>query len=167
MDLYVMRHGKAAEHDPNLYPSDDQRPLTDKGQGELEQIATAMERLEIELDLVLSSPLLRARQTAEIVARILGITKKVRFSDNLARSEVSILIEEIKQLGKAVESILLVGHEPYLSALVSTLLTGGPDMSLNFRKGALLKLQFKKPNLEHGASLEWFMAPRHLVRLGA
>lgn len=165
MELYVMRHGKAAERDPKLYPSDDQRPLTEKGKAELEWIAAAMERLEMEFDLVLSSPLLRARQTAEIVAKALGITKKVRYSDLLAQPDIKPLIDHIKSLQKREPSILLVGHEPYLSELVSTLLTGTTDLNLNFKKGGLLKLQLKKTRLEWCASLDWLMTPRQLIQI--
>jgi len=165
MELYVMRHGKAAEPDPKLYPSDDQRPLTEAGRRDLEQIAAAMKLMKLEINLILSSPLVRARQTAEIVAKTLGITKKLLYSDSLAQNEVKPVIEEIKRAYKGETSLLLVGHEPQLSELVSTLLTGGPDMVLNFKKGGLIKLQIKRIGLNRCANLEWLMAPRQMAQI--
>src|SRR5262249_20541253 len=83
MNLFILRHGIAADPGDPAYPNDSERPLTDEGERKLARISEAMARMELSFDLVLSSPYVRARQTAEIVAEALGLRKKLQFSDDL------------------------------------------------------------------------------------
>src|SRR5690242_16747729 len=83
MDIYLLRHGLAVERGASGYDNDAERPLTDEGERKLRDIARAMRKLELEFDLILSSPYTRARQTAEIVADGLKTRKKLDFSDSL------------------------------------------------------------------------------------
>ena len=89
------------------------------------QIAEAMEELELSFDLILSSPYLRARRTAEIVAEHLEAGRKLELSDTLTPGgSTRRLVELLNRLQPSPESILLVGHEPYLSGLISLLVSG-------------------------------------------
>ena len=83
MNLYILRHGIAVEPGTPGYAKDADRPLTPEGERKLRQIAEAMEALELSFDLILSSPYLRARQTAEIIAEALKARKKLELSDSL------------------------------------------------------------------------------------
>src|ERR1700690_1026947 len=83
MNLYLLRHGIAAEPGVAGYEPDSERPLTPKGEGRLREAARAMKALDLSYDLILSSPFLRAKQTAEIIAKSLKLRKKLAFSDDL------------------------------------------------------------------------------------
>src|SRR5438552_1516857 len=83
MDIYILRHGLAVEPGTPGF-EDAARPLTPKGERKMQQIAEAMKALELSFDLILSSPYLRTRQTAEIAARAFDSLKKIEFTDTLA-----------------------------------------------------------------------------------
>ena len=83
MDLYILRHGLAGEPGAPGCANDSERPLTPEGERKLRQIAKAMKALNLSFDLLLSSPYVRARQTAEIIAAALSARKKLDFSEAL------------------------------------------------------------------------------------
>lgn len=164
MKLYILRHGIAVERGTEGYEDDTRRPLTPKGERRMKQIARAMKKLELSFDLILSSRLIRARQTAEIVAKTLKLVDHLKFSEHLAPDgDSKNLIRDLDHLLQQPKSVLLVGHEPYLSDLLGTLLVGKSTLHVNFKKGGLCLLTADK--LRHGpcATLEWLMTPRQLV----
>src|SRR3974377_2156446 len=131
MNLYVLRHGLAVEPGTPDFARDSDRPLTPEGERKLAQIAKAMKALELSFDLILTSPFLRARQTAEIVAQALKLSKKLEFSDTLApKGSIKKLVELLNRMDPAPDSILLAGHEPYLSELISLLVSGSAGSRL-------------------------------------
>jgi phosphohistidine phosphatase len=156
MNLYLLRHGIAVEHGAPGYAKDADRPLTPEGERKLEQIAVAMEALDLSFDVILSSPFVRARQTAEIIAEALNARKRLEFSNSLAcGGDTKELIDYLKRLQPEPGNVLLVGHEPYLSGLVSLLVTGTENCCVVFKKGGLCKLSTE--SLKHGrcAALAW------------
>ena len=162
MNLYILRHGIAVEHGAAGYENDDERPLTGKGERKMRAIAEAIKALEISFDLILSSPLVRARQTAEIVAEALKARKRLELTDTLApRDSAKPLIEYLKDQG-AVDDALLVGHEPFLSRLISLLISGDYETSVLLKKGGFCKLSTVE--LKHGrcATLEWLLTPKQM-----
>ncbi len=164
MNIFLLRHGIAVEPGTPGFVEDAQRPLTPKGKGKLKKIARAMERLELKFDLVLSSPYIRARQTAEIFARGLNIKRALEFSDALIPSgNLKKLIDVLNHLESKPQDLLLVGHEPTLSELISLLVSGAPGSSVLMKKGGLCKLCVS--DLRHGrcATLEWLLTPKQMV----
>jgi phosphohistidine phosphatase len=164
MNLYILRHGIAVEPGTPGYAKDADRPLTPEGERKLLQIAEAMEALDLTFDLILSSPYLRARQTAEIVAGVFNARKKLDFSDSLAcGGDTKKLVEYLKRLHPRPENVLLVGHEPYLSGLVSLLVSGEASLAVVMKKGGLCKLT--TDSLKHGrcAVLEWLLTPKQMA----
>jgi phosphohistidine phosphatase len=164
MNLYILRHGIAVEPGTPGYAKDADRPLLPEGERKLGQIAEAMEALGLTFELILSSPYLRARQTAEIVAEALAARKKLEFSDSLAPGgSTRKLVEFLNRLRPPPESVLLVGHEPYLSGLVSLLVAGNQGCSVVIKKGGLCKLA--TDSLTHGrcAALEWLLTPKQMA----
>src|SRR5262249_31967197 len=142
MEIYLLRHGIAVERGTRGFEDDFSRPLTSKGRRQLRKTAVAMKKLASKFDLILSSPLVRAKQTAEIVAKELKSTKRLRFTNALAPDGVvSILIRQLTREKKLPGKVLLVGHEPDMSRLISLLVTGGPKMQMDFKKGGLCKLE--------------------------
>jgi phosphohistidine phosphatase len=167
MELYFLRHGIAALPSKSRYPDDRYRPLTKRGAARMRRIAKGMRRLNLEFDLILSSPYLRAKQTAEIAADTLGAEDNLKFSEHLAADAVAKrLVAELLKFRSRRKRILLVGHEPYISALISTLIAGRADMSLTMKKGGLCKLTLRSIRYGTCARLEWLLTPRHLVRIG-
>jgi phosphohistidine phosphatase len=164
MNLYILRHGIAVEPGSPGYEKDADRPLTPEGERKLLQIAEAMEALDLAFDLILSSPYLRARQTAEIVAEALKARRKLEFSDSLVPGgSPKKLVEFLNRLQPPPESVLLVGHEPYLSGLVSLLVAGNPSLSMVLKKGGLCKLATESLAPGRCAALEWLLTPKQMA----
>ena len=164
MILYVLRHGIAALRGTAEYPDDSTRPLTGKGEKKMRRIAGGMEALGLEFDLILSSPFLRARQTAEIVATAFQGEKKLELTPLLeVGAETEDLVRDL--VSREVENVLLVGHEPFLSTLVALLISGDPATEIRMKKGGLCMLSAQ--HLIHGrcATLEWLLTPAQLTRL--
>src|SRR5713101_1805823 len=111
MNLYILRHGLAVEPGAPGFAKDSDRPLTPKGERKLWRIAEAMKAMDLSFDLILSSPYVRARQTAEIIAEAFNARQKFEFSDNLTPNGNSKkLIDFLNDLKPAPESVCLVGH---------------------------------------------------------
>jgi len=160
MDIYLLRHGLAAERGTAGYTNDAERPLTDEGEHKLRDIAKAMRKLELEFDLILSSPYARARQTAEIVADGLKAHKKMEFSDALTPDgSTRELTEFLNRLRPKPDSVLLVGHEPYLSGLISLLVSGNRGCKVVMKKGGLAKLEVDLLTNGSCAALAWLLTP--------
>ena len=119
MQLYFLRHGEADW--PGWTEPDDERPLTDFGKKEVRQVAKFLDRLNVNPDLIVSSPLPRALQTAEVAAE--QLKTKLRQDEAL---EPGFGISELSTLLKRHHSkaLMLVGHEPDFSSVISAL-TGG------------------------------------------
>jgi len=163
MNLYLLRHGIAADLGEAGTETDAERPLTSKGERRLREAAEAVRELEIEFDSILSSPLLRARQTAEIIAEALGLRTRLALSEGLSPGQSPAhLVSMIKGLKPTPRDLLLVGHEPGLSALISLLVCGAPGMEIEMKKGGLCKLSAEKLSARQCARLEWLLTPRQL-----
>jgi len=163
MKIHILRHGIAVESGTPGYENDAERPLIPKGKRQLRQTAAAMKTMGLRFDLILSSPYLRAKQTAEIVAESLKLKRQLRFSDTLAPDgSPTNLIRQLNELKPAPENVMLVGHEPYLSCLISVLTTGGTDLTMDFKKGGLCKLESEKLSHDRCATLVWLLTPRQM-----
>lgn len=164
MNLFLLRHGIAAERGTPGYERDADRPLIPKGERRLERIADAMDAMGLRFDLILSSPYLRARQTAEIVAAALGLKKKLEFSETLTPDgDAKALIAALNKLEPRPENVLLVGHEPFLSELISMLTSGDPHVAIDFKKGGLCKLEVESLRPGRCATLAWLLTPRQMA----
>jgi phosphohistidine phosphatase len=164
MNLYLLRHGIAVDPSVAGFAKDAERPLTPKGRRRLRQIAGAMGVLKISFDVILSSPYMRAKQTAEIVAKSLKRLKQLKFSDELTPGgDPKLLIQLLNELRPRPKNILLVGHEPYLSKFIALLTTGNTNMEIDLKKGGLCKLEAETLRYGRCATLVCLLAPRHLV----
>ena len=166
MQVFLLRHGIAAASDPRRYPDDGVRPLLAKGRARIRMGARGMAKLGIKVDLILTSPLLRARQTARATAYGLRPRPEVRVDAGLAPGvPPSEIVERLLSLH--AERLLLVGHEPNLSGLASWLLAGtGGEVSLDFKKGALCGIEFAGKVGPGKGCLLFHLPPRALRRLG-
>ena len=167
MNLYVIRHAIAVDEGTPDYESDSERPLTEKGRKKMRQVAKGLRNLGVEFDLILSSPYVRARETAEILADVFKMKKNLAFSDNLIPlGNPELLIGEVNEK-YSVDSLALVGHEPYLSILVGLLVAENAKVDITLKKGGVCYLTADDlRHSEHRATLEWLLTPGILLEVG-
>lgn len=164
MNLYLIRHAIAEEESPS--GEDSQRALTDKGAKKMRNIAKGLKTLGVEFDYVLSSPYIRAQQTAEILGDVFKIRKRVVTSEHLVpMGDPDQLLAEINEK-YTVSSLAIVGHEPYLSTLISSLTAGGVPVEMTFKKGGVCNLSTDDLHHTRKATLEWLLTPGVLVEIG-
>ena len=169
MNLYLMRHGIAVETDDAAVSHDHQRPLTPKGSKRLRRAARGLRQLHISFDGILTSPVLRARQTAEIVAAALGLESGLEEISGLApESAVEQLLFGLERYQDR-KHLLMIGHEPLLSKTISSLLCGsrGHGLQIDLRKGSLCRIEIDGLPPSSPGILHWHLAPKQLRLLGA
>ena len=164
MDLYILRHGKAEPYGQG-FSSDHLRPLTSKGRKRTKRSVNGMKAADVNVDLIVSSPILRARQTAEIVHKGLDLAEPIEFSDTLASGSGREIMSAV-QAYTSYNCVMLVGHEPALSELISTMASGTYHTALNLKPGGLCKLNVTAVRPGQCASIEWFVTPKQLVAMG-
>ena len=163
MNVYILRHGIAMEPGSPGINTDAERPLIPKGEQRLREAADAMEKMGLSFDAIISSPYLRARQTAEIVAKHFKLQKKLMFSDDLIPGgNPQALIRQLNGLKPAPENILIVGHEPFLSRFIALQASGGTGETIEMKKGSLCKLETEELEYGHCATLAWLLTPRQM-----
>ncbi|HEX6801082.1 MAG TPA: phosphohistidine phosphatase SixA [Candidatus Binatia bacterium] len=166
MNVYLMRHGAAVEKDDPSVANDNERPLTKKGVKRLRRAARGLGQLEIPFDGIVTSPVLRARQTADIVAAALGLESRLEEVSGLApESTVELLLFGLARYHDR-EHLLMVGHEPLLSQTIGSLLCGGRGFEIALRKGSLCRIEIDGLPPSNPAILHWLLAPKQLRLLG-
>ena len=166
MDLYVLRHGVAEDRNSAEYGTDTERPLTAKGMRRMARQVRGLRSLGLSIDVIVTSPLVRAAQTAEIVHEGLQTTSRLVTSNALApNGSPSQLISHLATGYSSADDVMVVGHEPYLSRLISVLTTGDPEPVVRLRKGALCKLRLPAPRYGRCGWIEWSMTPKQMVGL--
>jgi len=159
MEIYILRHGIAVNRGTPGFKKDSDRPLTEEGEEKTRDISQAMLGMGLQFDLILSSPYSRAKRTAQIVAR--ELEEEVTITDSLIPDGNALeLIAEIND--EKPQRILLVGHEPDLSRLISVLMTGDSDALIELKKGGLCKLTTDKLTFGRCATLNWLLTPKQL-----
>jgi phosphohistidine phosphatase len=161
-ELYLVRHAIAAERGPEL-PDDDKRPLTVEGIARFKSVVKGLRVLDVEVDLVVTSPLVRARQTADLLSAGLTSRPLVRMMDRLAPGHAPQ--EVLSQLARAARRrrVALVGHEPGLGELAAHLI--GATRPLVFRKGAVCRIDLQSLTGDRAGTLVWFIPPKALRRI--
>jgi phosphohistidine phosphatase len=166
VDLLIVRHAIAVERGDAAFASDDERPLTPEGIHKFRAAARGLKSLCGKLDRIVSSPLVRARQTAEILRDAVASDLDLDFSDHLAPGgDYAALLREVAKLN--AERVAVIGHEPHLSGLVSYSLVGeSPSASVLLKKGAAALLLFEGRPGAGGGTLEWLLQPGGLREVG-
>jgi phosphohistidine phosphatase len=157
MKLYFLRHGLADRSEWN--GPDYARPLTERGKQRMAQEARSIEKLNLNLDYILSSPLTRALQTAQIVAERLGMETKLIEDERLSPGFGIYELQDLLHSLPDVNAILLVGHEPDFSTTIGDLISGG---EVACKKGSLARVDlYDSVNLK--GELVWLIPPKVLV----
>jgi phosphohistidine phosphatase len=164
IELYLVRHAIAAERGDD-WPDDTKRPLTTRGMQRFRDGLPGLEELEMSIEEIFSSPLVRAKQTADILAAGVQGNPSVKLLDELAPGHTPTIV--MTQLAKAAkrQRIALVGHEPDLGELAAHLI--GATRPLLFKKGGMCRIDIGGLGPKHTGSLVWFVPPKVLRKLGS
>ena len=164
MDLYLVRHAAAFDPDQSRWPTDRDRPLTDKGEKRFRRAARGLVSLVPNVDVVVSSPYLRTLQTARLLHEA-GWPDAVEVEALEAGRQPAEVLQALQAYATA-QAVVLVGHEPTMHELVSYLLTAdSAHAQVEFRKGAVARLEVQ--GLRPGsATLRWLLAPKVLRAIG-
>jgi len=163
-ELYLVRHAIAAARGDD-WPDDTRRPLTKRGIRRFRECVMGLRELEAAVDEIFTSPLVRARQTADILAAGLDDTPPVKVLDALAPGHTAR--DVMTQFAKAARwrRIALVGHEPDLGKLVAHLI--GASHAMPFKKGGVARVDVDSLRSSRRGTLIWFAGPKILRKVGA
>jgi phosphohistidine phosphatase len=161
--LYLIRHGIAA--DKGTYASDSERPLTDKGRRETEKVAKRLQQLGLRFDLILTSPLVRSRQTAEILTAA-KLSERIEASDYLApNGDIYSWLRWLEgRTDNSGRCLALVGHQPNLSHWAEILVWGDAKEALVLKKAGVIGLSLPETGTPVGKSQMFLLtAPKWLL----
>jgi phosphohistidine phosphatase len=168
MTLYLVRHAIAAERGP-AYPNDNERPLTKRGRSRMKSVVAGWRTLEPGVDLILTSPLVRAQSTAEIVRRGLGgrggdvpLERCPALAPGRTPADVAATLGR-RQGAKKANAIALVGHEPDLGQLAAWLI--GAREPIPFKKGGIARIDVPSLPPDQNGTLIWHATPSMLRAL--
>lgn len=166
MQLLVIRHAAAEDKEDwaGSGKSDDERPLTADGARDMAKTAKGLRTIVSELDLIATSPLVRARQTADIVASALGVDR-VEVTDMLIPETPFSAFVNWLVSHEQHETVAVVGHEPHLGILVTWLLAGVEEPRVEMKKGAVCLVEFDGKPAKGNGLLRWSIPPGLLRRL--
>jgi phosphohistidine phosphatase len=151
MIIYILRHGDAIEQGYE----DTERPLSSLGREQSLIVAKALKSLNVNVDAVLSSTLERAKQTGRIIEKELDIKKFSMTQYLIPGSDHLELVKQLNELG--LDRVLLVGHEPHLSALLSLLVNGKTYSHIEIKKGSLALVETPSPVEKGKGVLKWLL----------
>lgn len=157
--IYLVRHAIAEERG-SAWPDDTKRPLTHRGMARMREAVSGLDAAGIEIDLVLTSPLVRARQTAEILARGLTSVPTVEVTNALLPGQPPARMVDGLSAHARSRSIALVGHEPGLGELAAWLI--GAREPLPFKKGGVCRIDVPSLPPVPPGQLIWFAQPKML-----
>ena len=164
MKLYLLRHGIAEQRMTVSGRADADRPLTPDGAKRMRRIAGKMEERGLSFDCILTSPFRRARQTARIVANVLELKKEPLTTPHLEPGgNLNALVDELRANYASMQHLLLVGHEPSLTTLISILVGGQSDLLITMKKGGLCRLSVDALQFGRCATLDWLLPPSQIL----
>jgi phosphohistidine phosphatase len=162
--LIIVRHAIAEDRDAKLWPNDGERPLTKRGRRRFTKAAEGLAQLVPEVDIVLSSPYVRAWGTALILAEEADWPQPVA-CDELRDSPPWDVIRAVQARTEGAATVALVGHEPYLGRLVTQLVAPAGGAQVELRKGAAVCIEQPALGGEQPARLIWLLQPKVLRML--
>jgi len=165
MELILVRHGLAVKRETPGYAEAD-RPLTEEGIERMQKSARGLASLIDPPDFIVSSPLIRAKQTAEILSVSLQCGHEIaEWEALLPDAAPSALVSMLRKHERANECIILVGHEPHLSRCAAHVLGAEPQV-FQFKKGGAASFEFSSRIAQGSGLLKWFLTPKQLRQLG-
>ena len=163
MKLYIVRHAIAEENSSSGRDAD--RALPADGKERMRQAAAGLRKIDVAIDLILTSPYRRAAETADILSAALGGVE-IRRLDELASGAEAVAVLAALKPYRSVDALALVGHEPSLGHLASQIMSGSPDACpFPFKKGAVACFEVPSPRTPLRGELLWLMTPKQLRAL--
>jgi len=166
MDVILIRHAKAEARDANTWPDDDLRPLTAEGRAEQRAASRAMKKMGIKFDFLVTSPLLRARETADLVAKGYRWTEEPQVAEEMGHEYSVGAVVKLLAKFPPDASVALVGHEPDLSDLASALISKNCDVRIAVKKSGVVCVEFDGQAEAGKGTLLYHLKPSHLRKLG-
>jgi len=163
VEIYLLRHALAVPSSDTRYPNDD-RPLTPEGRRKMERAARGLKALRLDPSVILTSPLIRAADTARLAAEALGQKDRVRIFEPLLPGTPPAEVLQALSKFRARRALMLVGHEPDLGRLAAALL-GSEGLRIEFKKGGLCRIDVEKLPPRQPGTLRWHLTPDHLRHL--
>lgn len=165
MELYLVRHAIAFERDPARWPEDGERPLSPQGEARFRPAARGLKRIVPAVDVVLSSPFVRAWRTAELLAEEAGWPDPQPVRAFEAGQRVTRAVTALRSHADR-QSVAVVGHEPNLSELAAHLLAGAEgDLAIEVKKGGVVCLGLDDGVRSGSGWLRWSVSPKILRAL--
>ena len=160
--VYLIRHAIAFERD-DKWPDDSKRPLTHKGIARMREVVDGLIELGVDLDLVITSPLVRAKQTADVILAGFPDAPAVAVSEALSPSGTPAAVGDVLAHHAKLENIALVGHEPNLGEIGAWLI--GAKHPLAFKKGGVACIELPTLPVAGPGQLIWLATPKMLRSL--
>lgn len=167
MKLLIVRHADAGDRDEfaKTGKSDDQRPLSEKGRDQVKNGVAGLKKLVPSVDLIVTSPYVRAVQTAEGVREIYGKVPQEE-TGTLEPEVAPAEFEAWLKSQRDYEVVVAVGHEPHLSTLATWFIAGVEDSRIDMKKGGACLLVFDGRAKKGAGTLRWLMGPKELAAVG-
>ncbi len=165
MEVYLLRHGVAQERDPKKYADDRLRPLTIEGLERMREIVRGLLKIGVEFDAIYDSGFTRARQTAEVITDAYRIdSRDIQTTPALEPDHDPVEVLALLEANRSSKRILLVGHEPHLSRAVAYLVGLRSGAAVDFKKGALCRIDIDTPK-KSGGTIVWLLPPKVLRKI--
>jgi phosphohistidine phosphatase len=165
MDVILIRHAEAGDRDAAQYPNDDKRPITAEGRKKQTTIARIMKKMGIQFDYLVTSPVDRAVQTAEVLAEVFGFKEAPTQSEALGHTCTPRNVLKLLVKFPPRDAVALVGHEPAFSQVAAALVSPDGDLHIELKKSGVIGIGFPgAPELGKGTLL-YLLKPGHLRKL--
>ncbi len=162
IDLFILRHGEAGNR-MTVVEKDSERPLTPEGRAEILKIAKSLKAIGLQTDRIYTSPLRRARETAEIAAKILEIPTLEEWDELKPDGSKTGLYRKLARLEQNPRPIL-VGHEPYLTSMIGEII-GTTSAKIVLKKGGVAKVRITSFTPRISGELRWLLTPKIIAKM--
>ena len=162
IDIFILRHGEAGNR-MTVVEKDSERPLTPEGRTEIQEIAKSLKTVGLQTDRIYTSPLRRARETAEIAAKILNIPTLEEWDELKPDGSKAELYRKLARLEQNSRPIL-VGHEPYLTSMIGEII-GTTGAKIVLKKGGIGKVRITSFTPRISGELRWLLTPKIITQM--
>ena len=162
IDLFILRHGEAGNR-MTVVEEDSERPLTPDGRAEMQKIAKSLKAVGLRTNHIYTSPLIRARETAEVTAKVLNIPTLEEWDELKPDGSKVALYRKLERLEQNSRPIL-VGHEPYLTSMIGEII-GTKSPKIVLKKGGVGKVRITSFTPRISGELRWLLTPKIMSKM--
>jgi len=162
IDLFILRHGEAGNR-MAVVEEDSERPLTPEGRADMQKIAKSLKAIGLQTNKIYTSPVKRARETAEIAAKILNISTLEEWNELKPEGSKAALYRKLERLERN-SRLILVGHEPYLTSMMGEII-GTTSPKIVLKKGGVAKVRITSFTPRISGELRWLLTPKIMTKM--